>query len=353
MAGTFRDVSVVIPAFNPDSTVIELAERLMTLGFKDIIVINDGSTKQHNDIFDKLSGFSACTVLTHSENLGKGRALKTAFSFYKDNYPNGLGMVTADADGQHAPKDIKRIADELAKHPSRLILGVRDFSGEKIPLRSRFGNVLTKMVVTMAAGMKIADTQTGLRGISRSFAEKLLDIKGDRYEFEMKMILACRTHDVPISQVAIDTIYINDNESSHFHPILDSIKIYYVFLRFLFSSLASFVVDVLLFAVFVLMLKPLLPMSYIIVATVLARVLSSLFNYIINRNIVFKSYQYTKRTLIKYYVLAAAQMSASAGGVYVLYHSLGGPEVLIKIAVDSLLFLFSFYMQRQWVFRKG
>ncbi|MGY4688291.1 glycosyltransferase [Salibacterium sp. K-3] len=352
MAEQHEGVSIVIPAYNPDEQLLELVRKLSRESFDDIIIVDDGSDASCASIFDTLEEFSSCRVLRHQENQGKGKALKTAFSYYSTYRPNGTGLITADADGQHRPEDIKKTADGLIEQPEALILGVRDFSGEDIPLRSRFGNVLTKMVVKAASGMKLTDTQTGLRGIPAAFAGELLEIKGDGYEFEMRMILACRTNQRSIEEVTIETIYMNDNESSHFHPILDSIKIYYVFLRFLFSSLASFVVDVTLFAVFSAIFKALMPMGFIILATVLARVLSSLFNYLVNRHVVFKSNHYPARTLVKYYTLAAVQMGASAGGVYVLYHTAGGHEVPIKIAVDSLLFLLSFYIQRNWVFKR-
>ncbi|RSL29891.1 glycosyltransferase [Salibacterium salarium] len=353
MANTYEQISIVIPAFNPDQKLLNVVRELSKEAFQEIIVVNDGSGEEYVPIFDAAAEWPSCTVLQHTENGGKGKALKTAFSYYSKNYPNGIGVITADADGQHTPSDIKKVAAELANQPSKLILGVRDFSTKDIPLRSRFGNVLTKAVVKAASGMKITDTQTGLRGISKEFAEQLLHVDGDRYEFEMKMILACKTYQRDIAEVTIDTIYIDDNESSHFHPIVDSIKIYYVFLRFLFSSLASFVVDVGLFALFSTAFKAVMPMGFILLATVIARILSSLFNYFLNRNIVFRSYKHTKQTLIKYYTLAALQMGASAGGVYVLYHSIGTHEVLIKIGVDSFLFLLSFYIQRSWVFKQN
>ncbi|MFZ4454096.1 glycosyltransferase [Salibacterium aidingense] len=351
MADRYEHISVVIPAYNPDHQLIYIARELSRESFENIIIVDDGSSEASAPVFETLARMPSCTVLRHAENSGKGKALKTAFAYYSRRHPKGLGVVTADADGQHRPEDIKKTAEELIRQPDKLILGVRDFSEEDIPLRSRFGNVMTKMVVKVAAGMKITDTQTGLRGIPRTFTEELLEVSGERYEFEMKMILACKTYKRSIAEVTVDTIYIDDNESSHFHPLLDSIKIYYVFLRFLFSSLASFVVDVGLFALFSTLFKALMPMGFIIAATIFARVLSSLFNYLMNRNVVFRSYQYPARTLMKYYTLAALQMGASAGGVYILYHTLGGHEVPIKIGVDSLLFLLSFYIQRTWVFK--
>ncbi|UOQ45322.1 bifunctional glycosyltransferase family 2/GtrA family protein [Halobacillus salinarum] len=344
-------MSVVIPAYNPDHKLLDLLDKLIRFSFHEIVVINDGSHLESQTIFDKISKeYSNCVLLEHPENKGKGRALKTAFQYYKDHHPEGVGMVTADADGQHSPEDIKRVAEALIDKPEELVLGVRDFTTENIPFRSRFGNNMTKSVLRLTSGMKVTDTQTGLRGIPREFGRELLYVEGDRYEFEMRMILACKTYKREISEVEIETIYIDENESSHFNPIVDSIKIYYVFLRFLVSSAASFLVDIGMFALFSAIFKAFLPIGFIVVPTILARIVSSLFNYFVNRNIVFKSYKYTKRTLVKYYALAVVILAGSSAGVHYLYEWIGDHEVLIKLGVDSVLFLFSFYIQKAWVF---
>ncbi|WP_233129703.1 bifunctional glycosyltransferase family 2/GtrA family protein [Salimicrobium humidisoli] len=343
-------ISIVIPAFDPDDKLIDTVKNISDFSFDEIIVVNDGSDVSTQPIFDEVTKFPQCTVLNHSVNMGKGRALKTAFSYYTEKNEGGIGLITADADGQHSPDDIKKVAEKLQSNPEDLILGVRDFSGEDIPLRSRFGNKLTKIVLRVTSGMSVTDTQTGLRGIPSDFAEELLHLEGDRYEFEMKMILACKNHNRGVKEVTIDTIYIDENESSHFNPIVDSIKIYYVFFRFLLTSVASFIVDIGLFAVFSSVLKVFMQNSFIIIATVLARILSSMFNYFVNKKLVFKSSASKGRSLVKYYILAAFQMSASALGVHAIYQSVGDHEVLIKIGVDSILFLLSFLIQKKWVF---
>ncbi|WP_100407475.1 bifunctional glycosyltransferase family 2/GtrA family protein [Bacillus solitudinis] len=353
MTATSENVSIVIPAYNPDKKLVELVNELSAYSFKEIIIVNDGSDKQFKPIFDKVRFFTSCTLLTHPENLGKGQALKTAFSYYVENYQEGIGVVTADADGQHRPEDIKKIAQELVNKPANLILGARDFSKENIPARSRFGNILTQKATKLVSGLNVTDTQTGLRGIPREFAKQLLNVNGKRYEFEMKMILACKTYNRNISEFSIDTIYIDENESSHFNPIIDSIKIYYVFGKFLISSLLSFIVDIALFALFVFIFKAFMPVGFILLATVLARLLSSLFNFVINRKVVFKSYNNVKKRLVMYGALALILMAASAFGVHTVYHAIGSHEVLIKIVIDSILFLLSFYIQRNWVFNQS
>lgn len=343
-------ISIVIPAFNPDHKLITTVQNIAEFAFDEIIVINDGSHDSTTPIFNNIAQLTNCTVLNHAVNKGKGRALKTAFSYFVGKNENSIGIITADADGQHTPEDIKRVSQTLRGNPDDLILGVRDFTEEDIPLRSRFGNKVTKSVLSITAGMNVTDTQTGLRGIPTSFANELLQIEGERYEFEMKMILACKNYHRNVKEVTIDTIYIDENESSHFNPIIDSIKIYYVFFRFMLTSVASFIVDIGLFAVFSSILKVFMPNGFIIIATILARVLSSMFNYFVNKKLVFKSAASSAPSLMKYYTLAAFQMTASALGVYVIYQSVGNHEVLIKIGVDSLLFLLSFIIQKKWVF---
>ncbi len=343
-------VTVLIPAYNPDNKLMELVTRIVKKGFQQILIVNDGSEKECAPIFEQLKKIQQCTVLEHDVNYGKGQALKTAFSYFLDKYPNNLGLVTVDADGQHAVEDVEKVSQRLCECPQSLVLGVRDFSGRDIPLRSRFGNELTKGVARLACGMKISDTQTGLRGIPAHFVRKLLSVAGQRYEFEMNMLVECKPNNVTIEEVKIQTIYIEENESSHFNPIKDSIRIYAVFLKFAFSSALSFILDIALFALFVMILNGIFIESYIIIATILARVLSGLFNYTVNRKVVFKST--SSNALVKYFILAVAQMLASAGGVYLIYAAIGFGEVGIKVVVDGILFLISYFIQREWVFKR-
>ncbi|CAG9621137.1 bifunctional glycosyltransferase family 2/GtrA family protein [Sutcliffiella rhizosphaerae] len=346
----YSSVTILIPAYNPDHKLTELVRNTVKEGFQKIIVVNDGSRQECHHIFDELKKINQCTVLEHNLNQGKGQALKTAFAYFLKNSAGSEGLVTADADGQHAVEDMKKVAMRLYERPDSLVLGVRDFSAANIPFRSKFGNVLTKGVARFACGINVSDTQTGLRGIPASFLEKLLHVGGQRYEFEMNMLIECKTNNIDIEEVTIQTIYIDENESSHFHPIIDSIKIYSVFFKFAVSSGLSFVLDVLLFALFVMLLNGVFVETYIIFATIFARVLSALFNFTVNRNVVFKSA--APKAILKYFTLAVVQMLASALAVYLIYLMVGFGEVGIKIIVDFLLFLVSFVIQREWVFKK-
>ena len=178
---------------------------------------------------------------------------------------------------------------------------------------------------------------------------RMMTIKGERFEFELNMLIEAKESGTPFYEVPIRTIYIASNETSHFNPLLDSIRIYSVFLKFILSS---FVVDILLFTLLASLLRGVLPGYHILIATVGARIVSSLFNFVINKNSVFKNTSPSVSTLVKYIVLCVVQVSLSAGLVWTIFHFLGWNETLIKVIVDCLLFLFSFQLQREWVFKR-
>lgn len=345
----FDEVAIIIPAYKPDKKLRILVDQLIKENFKNIIVVNDGSGATGKKEFEYIESLKECTVLNHAVNLGKGRGLKTAFNYFLNHFEDNKGVITVDADGQHLVDDIKKVANKLIEKPNHLILGVRDFSSKNIPFRSRFGNIVTKFVFNLATGIKISDTQTGLRGIPTYFLKQILTVNGERYEFEMNMLLECKELGIPIEEVDIETVYINDNESSHFNPLLDSIRIYSLFFKYIFSSLSSFAIDILLYSLFIILLKDITPEFYIVTSTIVARVVSSLYNYHFNKNIVFKTN--SKHTMLKYYFLSFCQMLLSAYLVQSIFKFVGEGEVVIKILVDTILFLLSFIVQREWVFK--
>lgn len=202
------------------------------------------------------------------------------------------------------------------------------------------------------AGVSVSDTQTGLRGIPSSFMRELLALKGERFEFETNMLMETKKRKIPIVEVPIQTIYIEENKTSHFNPIRDSVRIYMLFGKFLFSSLSSSVVDLVLFSLFCYLLKGQQwgSITYIMASTVFARVLSAVYNYSINYKVVFESRSSVGVTLAKYFLLAVVQMCCSALLVNFLYPLFGGAEVLVKIPVDVFLFFISFVIQREFVY---
>jgi glycosyltransferase involved in cell wall biosynthesis len=339
---------ILIPSLNPDLRLVELADALITAGFTDIIVVNDGSKAAFRPIFDTLSQ-KGCHVFTHAVNLGKGRALKTGINSFLNLYPDRNGMITADADGQHGVSDIGRMAKAMETMPNALILGVRNFDQSDVPFKSRAGNKITRTLFGYLSGMKLTDTQTGLRGIPKSAMPWMMEIKGERFEYEMNMLIESKRHNMDILEVPIKTIYIDENSSSHFHPVRDALRIYSILGKFAFSSISSALLDA---VIFTLITEIFLPgfAERIAVGTVIARLCSSLCNYSINRHIVFQG-NHQSGTMLRYYILAAFQMLISLFSVRALTPLLGWAPIFVKAPVDFILFLVSFKVQQKWVFK--
>ena len=348
-----KTIPVVIPAYEPDAKLINLVDELVKADLTPIVVVNDGSVgKQYEEVFTAVRNKNV-VILSHAVNMGKGRALKTAFNYCLNEYPDLVGVITADSDGQHTTGDIKKCMDALFADTNSLVLGVRDFDESGIPARSVFGNKVTSVVMKFLTGLSISDTQTGLRGISAEFMKSLLTEKGERFEFETNMLLDAKEQGIQLKEVPIKTIYLEENRSSHFNPIRDSIRIYAIFVKFLFSSLSSSIVDIVLFGLFCSLFKnAALPFGYIMLSTILARVISATYNFAINYKVVFRGKGSRGKAAVKYLMLAVIIMLLS-GSLVSFFHGLipAAPEFAVKIPVDTFLFLLSFFVQREVVYK--
>ena len=231
-------VSVIIPSLNPDEKLVTVVDSLVKKGFKDIILVNDGSDESHMWPFEKVGAYDECTILTHEVNRGKGRALKTAFEYCIKNREGYIGVVTVDGDNQHQADDIMNCCEAMVSQ-DKVVLGVRTFDGDDVPFKSRFGNNLTSFVFKAMCGLAISDTQTGLRAIPYKYLQTFCDIEGERFEYETRMLLEFKRSSIPYMEVPIKTVYIEENASTHFNPVKDSIKIYKVIFRYTFSPTSS------------------------------------------------------------------------------------------------------------------
>ena len=348
-----KNISVIIPAYKPDEKLLSTINDIVSGGFSDIIVVDDGGGSEFDGIFEKVKAIPECTLLRHEKNRGKGAALKTAMNFFLEERKDFIGAVTADADGQHLSADIFSVCEKL-KSTNRIVLGVRDFSEPQVPPRSRFGNRCTVAVMRLFFGMRISDTQTGLRAFPKDVIPELLKIKGDRYEYETHMLFHMSKNDLPFEEVKINTVYIEENKSSHFRPLRDSVRIYGMIIKYLLSSVAAALIDSTVF--FILKQFPLLsfiPIPLTFSAALAARVVSSLANYLINAKTVFGD-RVNFKTLLKYYFLAAVQICVSALSVFLIEKVLliesALLSTLIKAVVDIVLFFISFRIQHKWVF---
>lgn len=336
---------LVIPAYNPDNALVQLVNHYQQLiPQQPIIVVNDGSNCNSDSVFNQLQE-SGIIVLSHHTNLGKGAALKTAFRYYLDHYANHfLGVITADADGQHDVEDIANLSQALDGEPNKLHLGVRDFSGKSIPLRSRFGNVLTKFIVNCFYKTPLQDTQTGLRAIPNLLIEALLNCPKDRYEFEFEMFFIARNLSIVINQIPIKTIYMNNNQSSHFRPIIDSMRIYAIFFRYGATAVFSFILDFSLFCLFINISGKL---AYSVLG---ARFCSATFNFFANKKLTFKSQKSITVAASKYALLAAFS-GIMVWQLTALLHYLHLNLYVSKICADFIFFCANFLIQHFWVFR--
>jgi glycosyltransferase involved in cell wall biosynthesis len=337
-------LAVLIPAWQPDNHLLTVTTALLDHGFGNIIVVNDGSDPRCLALFDTLLPLPRVRVLQHAVNLGKGRALKTGLNHLLTELPAMEGLVTADADGQHTVEDIVRVAQAIPHANGAVVLGSRRLS-DQVPLRSRFGNGLTRHIFAFITGVKIVDTQTGLRAFPRHLLPELITLRGERYEFEMSVLAHVCRQRKPL-EIPIETVYIDGNRSSHFNPIWDSMRIYFVLVRSYFSSIAAAGID---FAGFSLACAA---THNILISVAIGR-LSSLVNFLLNRRFVFHNHASIRGPLWRYYLLVPAIGALSYLGIWALTRHAGWNVFAAKLTVDTLLSLVSFSMQRTFVFRRS
>ena len=341
-----KQLCVLIPSLEPDERLPVYVDALLAADFGQIVIVNDGSSAEYDPIFASLSAKERCVVLRHDVNHGKGQALRTGVAYIRD-HTDFAGIITADADGQHTPDDVAKIADALMAHPDALILGSRD--KKAMPLRSKAGNTLTCGVFGLLTGLWISDTQTGLRGLPACALEAFSSLEGDRYEYEINMLIKANELKMPVEEVSIETIYIDNNSSSHFNGLKDGLKIYKLMFRqagrFCASSVISAVIDYAMFIIchYAVHLT-------VVPAQIIARVISSLVNYTLNSHVVFGR-KATPQSFVKYYLLAVCILACSCGGLELLT-LIHVPELLAKIIVDAVLYVVSYRVQRGKIFNR-
>jgi len=333
---------VLIPAYEPDARLIALLDALRaTAPEAHLLVVDDGSGLAFAPVFDAARQ-RGCVVLTHPVNRGKGAALKTGFRFVAEHAP-GEDVVCADSDGQHSPDDVARVAAAVTDGAD-LVLGVRGFTGT-VPLRSRFGNAATRLLFRLATGSDVRDTQTGLRGYAAGLLPWLLQVPGERFEYELNTLLQGVRRGRPIEQVDIATIYTDGNAGSHFRPVLDSARIYAPLLTFLLSSLAAFALD----TVSLLVLHALV--GGLLVPLVGARLLSSAVNFTVNRRLVFAApgARPLRSAAARYAGLAVVLLAANYALLAALT-ALGVGLLPAKLLTEALLVTTSYAVQSRTVY---
>ncbi len=331
----------LIPAYEPDSRLPELAKEASLAGFQPVIV-DDGSGTEYADLFTKAGEYAF--VLKHEQNAGKGCALKTGLAYIQGNFPDDCTVVTIDSDGQHTVGDALKLCGCAEEHPGTLVLGSRAFK-RGVPLRSRFGNSVTRFVYRLATGLTVHDTQTGLRAFSCCLVPFFLTISGQRYEYEMNVLLACAREKIPIAELEIETIYMGKNAGSHFDTVKDSCRVYMEILKFSASSFLSFLVDYGLYSLLLLLTGSLTA------ANIGARAVSAAVNYTVNRKLVFHSEAGIGRSAVQYVLLAAVVLAGNTLLLNGLAGGLGMNRYLAKLITELVFFAFNWLIQHFIIFR--
>ncbi len=347
-------IAVVIPALEPGKELLDYVDEILSRRFAEVVVINDGSSPHAEDIFDELVAKLGCTVLAHPQNMGKGAALKTAVAHIRDHMRHIGGIVTADADGQHSLLDVQRMAQKLIDRPEALILGVREF-GNGTPRRSLMGNRISSATLKLLYGIELCDTQTGLRAISRAHFDWMLSLKGQRYEYELNMIIDSKISGVELMTIPIQTLYFNDNAGSHFRTIKDGGRVYFQMLRglicYIRNSLFSVGVDVGMFTILFYLTESFLAATLATtIAAVTARVASSLVDFRLNRGTFTGKAPPTGRAYVRYYTLWILQIALSTTLVNLMNIYLGALQTIVKPLIDLALATISYQVQLHWVF---
>ncbi len=332
----------LIPAYEPEEPLAELAKAMADRGFQ-VLIVDDGSGEAYGPAFQAAAPYAR--LLRHKKNRGKGAAIKTGLKWIGETADPPYTVVTVDADGQHLPEDAARVCAAAEAEPDALILGGRRFEG-KVPLRSRFGNGVTRWVFRLSAGAKVYDTQTGLRAFSHRLLPALREGKGEGYEYEMNVLMQWAQENLPLRELPIQTVYLDRNRSSHFHALRDSVRIYWEILKFSASSFLSFALDYSLFSLLSLLT------GSVVFSNVAARLLSASVNYTVNRMLVFESRADIRKSSLQYALLAGAILAFNTLCLWGLVTKLGMNRYLAKLLVEAVLFAVSYLVQKRWIFRK-
>ena len=317
---------VLIPAYEPDEHLITLTRRLKAAGL-EILVVNDGSGPKYQNIFTQVR--CCATVIELEKNSGKGAALKAGMAYIRDHMEQCEYFITCDADGQHRVEDVLRVWDLLHKG-EKFVLSVRQFQ-KNMPLRSKIGNQLSRFVYALLANRYLTDNQSGLRGFRRDQIDWLVKVEKDNYDYEMNMLYYAAKKNIRIATLPIEAIYIDNNESSHFNPVLDTLRIY----KSLFALAMGSVIALLMVELLVLTLS--LTLGYYRIPTFMATAAAFgyLTEYLLNRWVFFRGTTchdyfsklvytvilylfYTLGCLLAMYALPGLPLFAAFNMIYVL-----------------------------------
>lgn len=343
-----RNCCILIPAYEPNDALLELIKKIVEnlIGSQiNILIVNDGSTSPKAKLIFKsiTQAYNDIDIVELKENLGKGEAIKIGLKYIDNKMPHVDWIVTADADGQHLAQDILKVS-RAYWDSDKPVLGVRHFDTE-VPFRSKIGNSISRLLFNWLYGTAIIDTQTGLRGFNRELIPDLLKIKVGRYAFELQALIKFVKLG-EVRQVPITTVYEPNNPSSHFRPILDSLHIYWVFLRHVMISSLAMILEIMVFSTLTMF------GFTILVSLTTARTLSGILHFYISRSFVFKNESNYHKQLIKYFILITIHLFSTLAIVTWLTDRTFTNPILSLLVAYLIFFILSFVVQRSLVFAK-
>ncbi len=345
----------IIPAYEPEETFVSYSKALLQIADR-LIVVDDGSGAPYETIFRAIGCLPNALVLTVPENHGKGHALKHAFSYCAEHFADTDILVTADCDGQHKLEDVARVCAQAQEHPNSLILGSRDFASANVPPKSLAGNTQMRRWLKIMYGLNIADSQTGLRAFTVQTARRLMKVAGNRFEYETAMLIYAKRNQIPILETTVQAVYPENpaDHVTHFRAVRDSLRVAGTLLKhmlpYFLSSSAAVVTDVLIFALLANLVFPESTPLQTLLATVSARVVSSVINFFINCRHIFHGR--ARQAVVRYYTLWTVQLVCSYGIVFLFGHVWGGQVTIVKLIGDLCLSLISYQVQCRWVYRQ-
>ncbi len=351
-----KKLVVVIPAYEPRENFFDYVV-LLSKYAGEIVVVDDGSGEEYSHIFERIATLDKVRVISYAKNRGKGYALKRGIAYCIERCGDEAIIVTADCDGQHTPNDVIRVYEKACEAGDSIVLGVRNFKGKDVPLRSRFGNAVSTGLFALLFRKRISDTQTGLRAFSVSYARALIGVKGERFDYESEVLIYSVRRKIPIYEVPIKTVYdeTDGTHTSHFKTVRDSLRVIATLVRgaFLYSisSLLSCAMDLCVFGFLINFRLNGDTIFTILSATVVARIVSSLFNYTVNLKVVFKNGY--RLSIVKYYILASLQLSLSSLLLQISANVSQLNITAIKAIIDTILGIISYFVQKSWVFGKS
>lgn len=291
------DTVVIIPAYEPGEKLFSMAKELLAEGL-DILVVDDGSSENCKEIFTKLGQLKTVSVgsadsmsvhIIHNEkNMGKGASLKIGMRAIAELFPEAKNVITADSDGQHLVSDICRVRDAL-KAGNEFVITTRDLKHSKTPFKSRIGNALSRFFFALANNHYLPDNQSGLRGFDVKHIEWMVNVSGNKYDYELNVLLYAEKQGIKAHKIATEAIYFDNNKETHFKPVIDTLKIYHRF----FTTEGFAVMAVLLNIGMVIVSESIFRNRFIVLTCIACWVVYALLNFVVERYTLFLHIKYT------------------------------------------------------------